>query len=171
MKKSALILTVMLSSVSVLALASSTNQDPVLKLPDEAVKLLFEDTCRKGCSDEELALWKSNLKSELHDLNSDGVSELFLYIEHSDWCGAGANCSYWVYQKAEAGYKLLIKAKVLRVKDTVTNGYRDLSSETPMGFCDRNVQRLYVSTYKYNGRKYQAQKLQVECKAFTPKEN
>jgi len=161
----------MLFLMSVVALASLTNQDGPVSLPDEAVKLLFEDTCQKGCSDEELALWKSNLKYKSHDLNSDGVSELFLYIDHSDWCGAGGNCSYWVFQKVGAGYKLLLEDKVLEVKDNATNGYRDLSSETPMGFCERNVSRIFATPYKHDGEKYQAHKMQVECRAFTPEEN
>jgi hypothetical protein len=50
-------------------------------------------------SDTNLEVLYKNLKFELHDLNGDGVAEFFLFIEHSDWCGAGANCNYWVYQK------------------------------------------------------------------------
>lgn len=48
-----------------------------------------------------------NLKYELHDLNADETQEIFLYIEHSDWCGAGGgNCLYRAYQKTEEGYRL-----------------------------------------------------------------
>lgn len=122
-------------------------------------------------SDANLEVLHKNLKYELHDLNADGVSEIFLYIEHSDWCGAGSNCSFWMYQRTKDGYNLLVEDKVLRLKDTITNGYRDLSSETPMGFCGRNIARLYVTPYKYDGKKYKAQKDEVECRAFTPKEN
>ena len=160
----------MLFLISVVALAYLTNQETPLKLPEEAVKLLFEDTCRKGCSDEELALWKSNLKYELHDLNTDGVPELFLYIEHSDWCGAGSNCSYWVYQKNDGAFSLLLKEKVLRVKEMATNGYKDLASQVPMGFCGINVQRADVSLYKYDGERYQFVSRKYECIPFTPKE-
>ena len=171
MKNRALIITVMLCLTSAVVQPSLVQQDAPRKLPGEVIKLLFEDACKKGCSEEELALWKSKLKFESHDLNFDSVPELFLYIDHMDWCGAGSNCSYWVYQRSDAGYKLLVENKVLRVKDTDTNGYLDLASEIPMGFCDRNVQRLYVTPYKYDGEKYQAQKLRVECRAYTPKEN
>jgi len=128
-----------------------------------------ENNFRLSATD--LEVLHKNLKFELHDLNADGVSEYFLCIEHSDWCGAGSNCNYWVYQKNKGGYILLADDAVLRVKETTTNGYQDLSSETPMGFCERNVARLYVTPYKYDGKKYEAQKLEVECRAFTPKEN
>ena len=122
-------------------------------------------------SESDLKILHENLKFERHDLNADGVLEYFLYIEHSDWCGAGSNCNYWVYQKNKAGYTLLADDAVLRVEDTTTNGYRDLASETPMGFCGRNIARLYVTPYKYDGKEYEAQELKVECRAFTPKGN
>jgi hypothetical protein len=146
----------------------SQGQQAGTDLPSVVVKQLFEDICNKGCSDDEVAQWKSNLKYELHDLNDDGVPELFIYIEHSDWCGAGHNCSYWVFQKKRGGYILLLNDKELRVLDTSTNGYRDLASETPVGFCGKNVQRLFVTPYKYDGKKYQARPDRMDCKAFTP---
>ncbi len=118
----------------------------------------------------DLELLNKNLKYELHDLNGDGILEFFLFIDHSNWCGAGNNCSYWVYRKTKEGYGLLVEDKVLRVKETMTNGYRDLSSETPMGFCERNVQRVSVTPYKFDGERYQAQRGKTECQAFTPQE-
>ena len=122
-------------------------------------------------SEADLKVLHKNLKFELHDLNGDGVSEIFLYIDHSDWCGAGSNCSFWVYQKTKNGYNLLAEDKVLRVKETMTNGYRNLSSETPMGFCERNVQRVSATPYRYNGKEYEAQESKYECQPFTPKGN
>jgi hypothetical protein len=145
------------------------------KLPKNLVQQLIADINNNEnnfrLSEEDLKVLHKNLKFELHDLNADGVSEFFLYIDHSDWCGAGANCSFWVYEKTENGYKLLVEDKVLRVKETITNGYRDLSSETPMGFCERNVQRVSATPYKYNGTRYKAQESKYECQPFTPKGN
>jgi hypothetical protein len=67
----------------------------------------------------------------------------------------------------------LLEDKVLRVKDTFTNGYRDLLSETKMGLCkDANnlvANNLYITPYKYDGKKYQEQKEQIECREFTSK--
>ena len=145
------------------------------KLPKNLVQQLIADINDNEnnfrLSDIDLEVLHKNLKFELHDLNADGVSEFFLYIDHHYWCGAGSNCNYWVYQKTKDGYILLADDAVLRVKDTMTNGYRDLSSETPMGFCERNVQRVAVTPYKYNGKQYEAQKSKYECQPFTPKEN
>ena len=121
-------------------------------------------------SDADLEVLHKNLKFELHDLNADGVSEYFLVIEHSDWCGAGSNCSYWAYQKTEDGYNLLVEDKVLRVKETTTNGYRDLSSESKMGSCNNGFQ-FYVTPYKYDGEQYQAKNSKDECRTLKPKGN
>ncbi len=149
-------------------------------LPKNLVRQLISDINDNEnnfrLSDSDLKVLHKNLKFELHDLNADGVSEFFLYIEHSDWCGAGSNCSYWVYQKTENGYNLLVEDKVLRVKETMTNDYRDLSSETKMGLCESNGANtyganLYITPYKYDGKQYKAQSLINECRAFKPKEN
>jgi hypothetical protein len=158
---------------SALLVAAQRNSEK--KLPRNLVQQLIADINNNEnnfrLSDEDLKVLHKNLKLELHDLNADGVAEFFLFIEHGDWCGAGANCSYWIYQKNGNGYKLLVEDKVLRVKETITNGYRDLSSETPMGFCERNVQRVSATPYKFNGEKYEAQESKYECQPFTPKEN
>ncbi len=127
------------------AFASLAHQNDMPKLPKEVTRLLFKDLCKSGCSDEEVARWRSKLKFETHDLNADGMPEFFAYIEHSDWCGAGSNCDYWIFQRKGRGHVLLLNDKVLRVKDAVSNSYHDLVSETPMGFCDRKVQRLDVT--------------------------
>lgn len=121
-------------------------------------------------SDEDLEVLHKNLKFELHDLNADGVSEFFLYIDHNYWCGAGSNCSYWAYQKTENGYNLLVEDTVLRVKETTTNGYRDLSSQIKMGSCEGGFQ-FYVTHYEYDGQRYQAGKTKDECRTYKPKGN
>ena len=148
--------------------ASRPNQGAGPVLPAEVIRLLVKGLCKNGCSNEEVTRWKRNIKFETHDLNADGAPEFFVYVEHSDWCGAGANCSYWVFQKRKRGYTLLLNDKVLRMRDGVSRGYRDLASETPMGFCDRNVQRLDVTPYRFDGAQYQAQPRKTECRAFTP---
>ncbi len=154
--------------LSSLMLASPTRRLPHTMPPDEVIEMVFKDICQKGCSSEEVALWKSNLKYEKHDLNGDGVPELFLHIDHSDWCGAGGNCDYWIFHKTKSGYALLLNDKVLRVKGTATKGYRDLASETPMGLCGQNIARLSVTFYKYDGQQYRALPQQTECRKFTP---
>lgn len=175
MNPNKLVLALIICLLCGIALLVVARQQSKSEIPPELIQQLIADINGNEnnfrLSEADLEILNANIKFELHDLNSDGVSEVFIYIEHSDWCGAGSNCSYWIYQRTEQGYDLLLEDKVLRVKDTVTNGYRDLTSETPMGFCDRNVQRLDVTPYKYDGEEYQAQSREVECRAFTPREN
>ena len=155
--------------------AISSNQENSSKIPSDLIQQLITDINTNEnnfhLSKKELEVLNNHLQYELHDLNNDGVLEFFLYIEHSDWCGAGGNCSYWVYQKTTAGYKLLLEDKLLTVKDNVTNGYRDLSSKTPMGFCDKNVGRFSVTQYKYDGKEYQPQTTLLECIAIKQQQN
>jgi hypothetical protein len=63
---------------------------------------------------------------------------------------------------------LLLNDKVLRMKDSVSHGYHDLASETPMGFCDLNVRRLDVTRYRFDGAEYRVQPRKTECRPFTP---
>lgn len=69
-------------------------------VPEEFVRQFIEDINTNESnfrlSEENLANLYANLKLERHDLNNDGNPEQFLYIDHSDWCGAGGDCSYWV---------------------------------------------------------------------------
>lgn len=153
----------------------SSAAENTSEIPDDLIQKLIADINANEnkfrLSKEDLEVLNNHLRYEFHDLNNDGVSEVFLYIEHSGWCGAGGNCSYWAYQKTKAGYKLLLEDKVLRVKDSVSNGFRDLSSETPAGLCGKNIARLDVTPYRYDGEKYQAQKSLDECRTLKPKQN
>ena len=160
-----LLVPVILFLIGGVIIACTTRQSVHSQVPDEVVKLLFELTCTKGCSDEEVALWKTNLKSEMHDLNGDSVPEWFLYIDHSDWCGAGGRrCDYWVVQKGKDAYALILNSKELRVEEAVTNGYRDLTSVMPGGFdCDGDAQRVYITPYKFDGRRYVERPTLEDC--------
>lgn len=153
--------------IGVLAtLLFSSSEEPPFGISKTLVQQFFKELCVKGCTAEEVSLWTRNLKYELHDINGDSVPEFFLKIEHSDLCGAGSNCDYWMYQKVVGRYKLILNDKVLRIRETSSNGYRDLASETPMGFCGVRVQRLAVTLYKYDGEKYQAVSHKDECRAY-----
>jgi hypothetical protein len=154
--------------------ASSFAVAPVQEtdLPKELLRQLIRDINDNAnnfrLTKKDLKILNEHLKYERQDLNGDGMPEFFLYIDHSDWCGAGGNCTFWVYQKRDGRYKLLLEDKRLRARETMTNGYRDLASEFPMGFCAVNVQRANVSLYKYDGQGYQFVSRKDECIPFTP---
>lgn len=161
---------VFLCAVFTFPVASKNTTDKIpLKLVRQLIKDINTNENKFRLTREDLKVLNEHLKYELHDLNGDSRPEFFLYIRHSDWCGAGSNCSYWVYQRVAGGYKLLLDDKVLRVKDTITNGYKDLESQSPMGLCDVNVQRTNVALYKFDGRQYQFISHKEECIPFTPK--
>ncbi len=173
MKNKKLIFAISLCLFYSVTVLSAKTKSIASRIPKDLVRHLIEDINHNKnnvrLSADELQVLHKNLKYELHDLNADGVPEFFLYIDHSDWCGAGRNCSYWVYRKTNHGYKLLLEDKVLRIRNRATNGYKDLASESPMGFCAVNVQRANISLYKYDGKLYQFVSRKGECIPFTPK--
>src|SRR5207249_3133927 len=116
-------------------IAACTSKVPS-HIPHTLIQQLIEEINTNDrnfrLSDGDLRVLNDHVKCELIDLNGDGIAEFFLYIDHSDWCGAGTNCDYWVFQRTRGGYKLLLNDKQLRAIGTLTNGYRDLVSESPM---------------------------------------
>lgn len=144
-------------------IASPTRQSIRSQVPDELVKLLFQEICPSRCSDEDMALWMAHLKSKMHDLNGDAVPEWSLSIEHSDWCGVRSNCDYWIFQKRKNAYALILNGKELQVEKAVTNGYRDVASVQSSGFCSRDRQRVFVTRYKFDGTRYVEQPTTEDC--------
>jgi hypothetical protein len=140
------------------AFPSRASQESASNIPEALVQQLIKDinTNDNGSrlSDHDLEILRKNLKCKLEDINGDGTVEYFLYIEHPDWCGAGTNCDYWVYQDRSARYNLLLNEKQLSAKRTKTNGYRDLVSETPMGVIAPGKYRFNTTLYKYDGKQY-----------------
>ena len=119
------------------------SQNAPAQVPEELIQQLIKDinTNKTGfrLTDKDLSILRQNLRYELHDLNRDSKPEFFLYIDHSDWCGAGGNCSYWIYQETGGGYRLLLEEKEVRVLRSATKGYKDLVGYVPVGFCAVNV--------------------------------
>jgi len=62
------------------------------------------------------------------DLNGDGVAEVIAQPIGSDLCGAVGNCRFWVFQRADSGYRLILTgmAQTFTVQRSRTNGYSDL---------------------------------------------
>lgn len=160
-------LVVVLASVSLLADVAPSFARPS-RIPNEVIEAVLKDACSLGCSEEEIAKYRQAIKSELHDLNADGVFELFVYIEHRDFCGAGFNCDYWIFQRGQSGYRLLLKDyPVLRVGAQTTKGFKDLESEGRMGGCllpDRKFGReIYLTVFKSDGKEYKPLVVGEQC--------
>ncbi len=142
------------------------------RLPSQVVRLVWTEVCSVPCTDEEIALWRNELKYELHDLNGDGRAEFFVYITHRDWCGSGFNCTFWVFQQIPStnSYRLLASHPVLRILKTKTNGYSDLESHGRMGACvlpnGELGREIYVTVFKYNGKEYDATVLGEQCRPW-----
>ena len=84
----------LICSVVLLVVAQRSSKTEIPKsLVQKLIADINDNENNFRLSDADLEVLHKNLKYEFHDLNADGVSEFFLYIEHSDWCGAGSNCS------------------------------------------------------------------------------
>jgi hypothetical protein len=146
---------------------SSSTAKP-RELPRQIVGFVLKDACTAGCSEDELAAYKRNIRFETHDLNDDGVPEFFVYINHPDWCGAGFNCDYWVFQRQRNGYRMIAAGyPVLRVARTVHNGFRDLESRGHLGVCTlpngSSGWEIYLTVLKYTGKEYRPKEIGERC--------
>src|SRR4051812_46761762 len=85
--------------------ASSTAKPH--RLPQQIIASVMNDICSWGCSNEERAVYRRNIRYELHDVNGDRIPEIFVYIDHPDWCGNHFNCDYSIFQRRGRGYRLI----------------------------------------------------------------
>jgi hypothetical protein len=153
---------------------SLTDQESAFKIPDSLIQQLIKDINTNDhdsrLSKHDLDVLRKNLKCKLKDIDGDGAAEFFLYIDHFEWFGAGFNCDYWVYQKGATNYKLLLNEKQVRAKESKTNGYLDLVSETPMGVIAPDKYRFSITLYKYDGKQYRAVSTIEEMKTVKSKD-
>ena len=140
----------------------------VVRLPAQFVDWVLNDACSVGCTKAERDEYKANLRWELHDLDRDKRAEWFVYLDHSDWCGAGFNCQFWVFQRRGSRYRLLAQAEVIRAANSITNGYRDLESQGRLAGCplpDGSWGReIYLTVFKYNGAEYRPTVIGEQCR-------
>lgn len=154
-----------------LILISGTFSTSVAKpgrLPRQLIAWVMKDVCQSGCTEEQRADYRRNIRFELHDLNGDKTAEFFIYVHHPDWCGNHFNCNYSVFRRLRNGYRLIASGhSALRVVISQTNGYRDLESRHDTGVCTlRNgaVGRdIYLSVLRYDGTEYRSTELGERC--------
>ena len=138
-------------------------------MPTQVIEVVLKDACSSGCSEEQRAEYRRGIKSELHDLNGDGIFELFIYIEHSDMCGAGFNCSFWIFQRRRSGYILLLKDyPVVRISAQTTKGFKNLESQGRMGGCvlpnGKFGREIYLTVFKWSGKEYKPLVVGEQCR-------
>ena len=141
------------------------------RLPSQIVDFVLNDACSAGCSAEVRATYKRTLKFETKDLNGDNRPEFLVYIDHSDWCGLTANCTYWVFRHQRNDYRLIASGyPLVRVANTVTNGFRDLESQHHMGACVRpdgtTGRHISLTVFKYTGKEYKPREIGEQCRAW-----
>ena len=160
MKLRKLLLPISVSFLVGIASASAGDRLSRSKIPTDLVQWLIKDIDKKPpmLDAEELEDLNKNLKCKLYDLNGDGGPEYLLYIDSTGWCGAGGFCcNYWVVQRTSKGYRLLLEDVEIRVKDSVTKGYRDLTSEFVIGYTSGGWAReIRITEYKFDGKRYGA---------------
>jgi hypothetical protein len=162
MKNGRLVLTAILLLCCVSAGAPISAQAVQSRVPDELIELFFKELCTGGleCTKDEMAIWRSRFRYEVHDLNGDKNPEYFLSINHHDWCGAGSNCGNDVYMKSRRGYRMILHDVRLKVMKTRTRGFLDIESHFIMGTCpsEQAGWEIIVTSYKFNGTVYEARK-------------
>lgn len=138
-----LALVILACSLPLLPLAQSPSAK--VPIPKEIIEQLTADK-EDSCSDAK-ALTASRV-----DLNDDRIPEIIVRMENHCSCGAGANCTNWVYQKTEVGYVLLMEAESAAKLYPGTNsskGFKDLISEHTMG-----AGEIAVTIYQWDGYRY-----------------
>lgn len=132
--------------VCLLQFATFAQQAPAKqRIPKEIVEQITTDG-QGDCADAKA------LKASWVDLNGDRIPEIIVRMENQCSCGAGANCTNWVYQKTEAGYILLLEgesAAKLYPGASSSHGFKDLVSEHKMG-----ISEIAVTIYKWDGENY-----------------
>jgi hypothetical protein len=139
------------------------------RLPNQIITSVMNDLCSSGCSAEQRAAYRHNIRFELHDMNGDGIPEVFVYVDHSDWCGNHFNCDYSIFQRNRDGYRLIASGyPALRMTKPMTHGYRNLESRHDIGICifpNGSLGRdVFINLLRYNGTEYKPTDLGEQCR-------
>jgi len=90
--------------------------------------------------------------SALVDLNGDGKQEVIAYLLGPEWCGSGG-CTMLVLAPQGSSFKVITRMTIsnppIRVLDTKTNGWRDLTVHVSGGGISG-----YDAKLSFNGKKY-----------------
>ena len=87
------------------------------------------------------------------DLNGDGKQDVIAYLLGPKWCGSGG-CTMLVLAPQGSSYQVITRITItrppIRVLDTKTNGWHDLSVQVGGG----GISEGYDAKLAFNGKKY-----------------
>jgi hypothetical protein len=112
--------------------AQSLRNDRISESAKHAIGKAIEEQLRPNVTDLEIhsegELWRAALDTRVKmiDLNHDGILEVVAQAVAD--CSATGNCSFWIFQKAGRGYKLLLKGfgQTFTIQKGSTNGFQDI---------------------------------------------
>ncbi len=118
-----------------------------VRVPDEIARQWMNDEGVKSGNNTTARLPR-DLHAETVDLNNDGKPEFIV----AGICSPTGNCSTSIYRKVGSDYQELLNhdAQLVRVRPTVTHGYRDVVYDM-----HGSAFESWLFVYKFDGRKYQ----------------
>ncbi len=148
---------------------SEQNSYPVCN--DKAVLSLWNglktdrkyEKWKKTFEDESNCLEKM-FKLKPFDLNDDGRNEFIIRGDDIGFCGATANCDFWIYRKVGekyhrilSGYSYLDGRDIFsQIKKSRTNKFKDILLEVRV-LRNAHAYRLY----KFNGKNYKEERCNI----------
>jgi hypothetical protein len=119
-------------------------------------KNIFED--ESNCSEK-------MFKVEAVDLNNDGKDEFLVRGDDAGFCGATANCDFWIYRKIGekyhrvlSGYSYLDGRDISsQIKKSKNNKFKDILLEVRV---ERNAHAYRL--YKFDGKKYKEKRCRID---------
>ena len=104
------------------------------------------------------------LEAAVIDLNRDGQKEIILRGKNIDLCSAVGNCDFWVFEKKNRKYRMILNwgdhlgmtRLPKQIRKTRTKGYSDLLLKSHYNASDTSF-----NFFKYDGEKYKQSKCLV----------
>ena len=130
---------------------------------DENLRLVWDKVKNEFADESAEDLAKRNIRDcsglveveKVVDLNGDQQAEIIVHQTAN--CPASGNCMFWVFQKyKENDYRAILNADMIQtfaLKQIKTKGYADIKLQT-----HNSATSHYFQLFKFNGKKYTAQR-------------
>lgn len=122
------------------AKTAKNSAESVQAILDTFLRLI---SCKEGCKDF--------FNVEEFYLDNSGIPAYHISGTTLNWCGATGNCSHWIMQKIDNGFRIIFEENGTGIThlDTKTNGYYDISISFHMS-ATKTPETIYI----WNGSKY-----------------